>query len=134
MENEIRKYKDILAYLFFGICTTVVNFVVYYILARMMNFSTSFSTVTAWFFAVIFAFVTNKIWVFRSKSWKKKIVVEELSSFFVCRVATGVLDLVIMIVTVDILVWNDVVMKMVSNVLVILLNYIASKWIIFKRK
>lgn len=126
------QYKSMLIYLFFGICTTVTNLIVYYICARIMYFSTSISTLIAWFFAVAFAFFTNKIWVFESKSWKMSVVMQEILSFLVCRIITGILDLVIMLVTVEVLSWNDIIMKAGSNMLVILLNYVASKLIIFK--
>ena len=117
--------------MFFGVCTTAVNLFIYFLCARVMSFSTIFSTVVAWFSAVIFAFVTNKAWVFESKSWKWEIIGKELTSFFVCRIATGILDVVVMMVTVDILLMNDVIMKVFSNVLVILINYIVSKYIIW---
>lgn len=131
MKDMILKYKSILAYMFFGVCTTAVNLFIYFLCARVMSFSTIFSTVVAWFSAVIFAFVTNKAWVFESKSWKWEIIGKELTSFFVCRIATGILDVVVMMVTVDILLMNDVIMKVFSNVLVILINYIVSKYIIW---
>lgn len=134
MKDMILKYKSILAYMFFGVCTTAVNLIIYFLCARVMNFSTIFSTVVAWFIAVIFAFVTNKAWVFESKSWKREIIGKELTSFFACRIATGILDVVVMMVTVDILLMNDVIMKVFSNVLVILINYIASKLIIFRKR
>ena len=103
------RYKSILAYMFFGVCTTAVNLIIYFLCSRVMNFSTIFSTVVAWFIAVIFAFVTNKAWVFESKSWKREIIGKELTSFFACRIATGILDVVVMMVTVDILLMNDVI-------------------------
>lgn len=134
MKDMILKYKSIFAYMFFGVCTTAVNLIIYFLCARVMNFSTIFSTVVAWFIAVIFAFVTNKAWVFESKSWKREIIGKELTSFFACRIATGILDVVVMMVTVDILLMNDVIMKVFSNILVILINYIASKLIIFRKR
>ena len=94
---------------------------------------TVISTVIAWIVAVIFAYVTNKLWVFESKSCEKQVLAKEILAFFVCRILTGVLDIVIMAVFVDILHFNDMVTKIVSNVVVIILNYIASKFFIFKR-
>lgn len=130
----ILKYRSILAYLFFGVCTTLINIVVYYLCAYPGDMSTAFSTIIAWLSAVAFAFVTNKAWVFDSKSWEKSILIKEIISFLLCRVATGGMDLVIMMVCVDFLHWNDMVMKIISNVLVIVCNYIASKLVIFKKK
>ena len=133
MERLLIKYQFVLAYLFFGVCATILNIVIYYGCANIMNLSTAISTVVAWFFAVVFAFATNKSWVFRSKSWNKNTVVREFFSFLLCRIATGILDLLVMIVTVDYLFWSGLVMKMISNVMVIILNYVASKSIIFRK-
>ncbi len=134
LKKLLLKNRCVLAYLFFGVCTTVVNIVAYYICAHPLKFSTGVSTVIAWLLAVIFAFLTNKSWVFGSKSWEKKVLLRELISFFSCRLATGVLDLFIMLVTVDMLRWNDVAMKVISNLIVIVLNYVASKLIIFRKR
>ena len=87
----------------------------------------------AWIVAVSFAFVTNKLFVFDSKSFDKKVLLHEISSFFGCRVATGVLDIAIMYIAIDILNLNALFWKFVSNILVIIANYIASKLIIFKK-
>lgn len=133
MMELIKRYKGLAAYAFFGVCTTGVNLLAYFVCARLLGMSTAASTVVAWFLAVLFAFLTNKSWVFGSKSWTRGILMRELFSFYVCRLATGVLDLVIMLVTVDLWGWNDMLMKFVANMLVIILNYIASKFIIFKK-
>ena len=134
MKKLLRKYKDIIAYLFFGVLATIVNVIIFYICAHPLRLPTGPSTIIAWFLTVIFAFFTNKLWVFESKSWKKNVVVKEATSFFLCRIATGVMDLVIMLVTVDILGWNDLIMKILSNILVAILNYVASKLVIFKNE
>ena len=128
------QYKDIISYLFLGACTTLVNLIVYYACAHPFHLSTAVSTVAAWILSVLFAFITNKLWVFESKSWKRDVVIRESASFFLCRLATGIMDLVIMLITVDILGWNDLLMKIVSNVLVVIINYVASKLLIFRKK
>ncbi len=122
------------AYLLFGVCTTAVNTVSYYICARWFNFPTAAGTAAAWVLAVVFAFVTNKLFVFESRSWKREVLVKEVSSFFLCRAATGGLDIVIMYVGVDRMGLFDVGVKVLSNVVVIILNYVASKWMIFKKR
>ena len=127
------KYKEPILYLFFGGCTTLVNIVVYYLCSRI-NFGTAISTVIAWFVSVLFAYVTNRKYVFDSKVNAVVDILKESISFFSCRLATGALDLVIMIVFVDWLYINDMLMKILSNILVILLNYIASKLLIFKKR
>ena len=128
-----KKYKDILPYLFFGVCTTLVNVIVYWLLAHPANFKTMPSTVIAWLAAVLFAYLTNRQWVFHSNAVGLKPVLTEMFSFFLCRLATGIVDWACMLVFVDILGLHDVVIKFLANVLVIVLNYIASKRIIFKK-
>ena len=129
-----KKYESLISYAFFGVCTTIVNIVVYYIFSHILKFGTASSTVVAWFLAVLFALITNKIWVFKSKSWEKDILIKETISFFSCRLLTGLLDMVIMVVFVDMLHFNDIIIKVISNILVIVLNYVASKLIIFNHK
>jgi putative flippase GtrA len=126
------KYKDVIPYLFFGVCTTIVNVVVYWLAAHPLGFSVMLSTIFAWLFAVLFAYLTNRRWVFHSEASTVQEIVRELCSFFVCRLATGVVDWLCMLVFVNILSWNDVVVKSAANVLVIVLNYVASKLIIFR--
>lgn len=126
------KYKGIILYFFFGGCTTMINIITYYICARVFGLSTEISTIVAWLLSVLFAYLTNKQFVFESKSWNKKILLKEMFSFFTCRVLTGVLDLVIMMAGVIWLHLYDIGVKIFSNLLVIILNYIASKIIIFR--
>lgn len=125
------KENNILSYLFFGALTVGVNMLTYFICAHILNFSTVGSTIISWFIAATFAFVTNKIWVFKSKSWDKKVFLKEATSFYLCRILTGILDVAIMFIFVDLLFWNDIIVKLFSNAIVIILNYIASKFVIF---
>lgn len=129
-----KKYKELVLYLVFGAGTTVINIVVYYICAHPLKLNTVISTCVAWVVSVLFAYVTNKIWVFESKSTQMDVIVKEIVSFFSCRLLTGLLDVAWMFVFVDILSFNDMCMKIVSNVIVIVLNYVASKLLIFKKK
>lgn len=80
----------------------------------------------------MFAFVTNKLFVFESHTWKWRIFVKEVAFFFLCRITTGVLDIIIMFVGVDIYGVFDLGVKTLSNALVIILNYIASKLLVFR--
>ena len=125
------QYKMPILYMFFGGLTTLVNIVVYFICYDISKLSNVVSTVIAWILSVIFAFITNKLYVFESKSGS---LLYEISTFFTCRLGTGILDVGIMYFTVDILKWNALLMKIISNVIVIVLNYILSKVIIFKKK
>ncbi len=118
----------------FGVLTTVINLAAYYVLYNILSWSNLGSTALAWLVAVIFAFITNKIWVFDSRSMEWKVVLHELISFFACRLATGAFDMIVMYVAVDVMAWNEMVWKLLSNVIVIILNFIASKLVIFKNK
>lgn len=133
IKGLIIKYREILSYLFFGAATTVINVAVYFICYQMFSISNSVSTVIAWFISVAFAFVTNKLFVFKSHSKKFEKTVKEAMAFFGCRVGSGVLELGIMYLSVDILLFNGTVMKLVTNIIVIVLNFIFSKLFIFKK-
>lgn len=130
----IVKYKELISYGIFGVLTTVINIAVYTVCYNLLGISNVVSNVIAWILSVLFAYVTNKIWVFESKSTEWKVLIYEMCSFFGCRLATGLLDLAIMYVTVDKLALNSTLMKCVSNVIVIIANYIFSKLVIFKKK
>lgn len=134
MLTLFRKYKNIILYLFFGVCTTLVNILVYSVCAHQLLLSTMTSTCIAWILAVLFAYVTNRKWVFESQAYTLSAILKELWAFFACRLATGVFDFVIMYVGVDLLHFNDIILKAAANVMVIVLNYLASKFIIFCRK
>lgn len=133
IKELITSCREVLAYLFFGVCTTLVNIIVYYI-CRKLGTDTTAGTVTAWILSVLFAYVTNRRWVFESRADSAIGIVCEGLSFFSCRLATGILDLAVMVLFVDLLHQNDMLIKILSNVLVIILNYLASKLFIFQRE
>lgn len=128
----IKKHYDILAYLFFGVLTTVVNYLVYLPCYNWLQMSAAVSNAIAWVVAVAFAYVTNKPFVFKSHDWSAKTVVPELMKFVGSRVASGGLETAIIFVTVDLLQCNGNVMKLITSVLVVVLNYVASKLLVFK--
>lgn len=132
MKTLYEKFKDKIAYLFWGVCTTGVNVVVYWLLAHALCAETMQSTIIAWLAAVLFAYVTNRKWVFESNIHTLKEFIHELISFFFCRLATGVLDWMLMYVFVELLLYNDTLVKILSNIIVVVLNYIMSKIIVFK--
>ena len=129
----IRKYYDILAYLFFGVLTTAVNYIVYLPCYNLLHISAAASNVIAWVAAVAFAYLTNKPFVFKSHDWSAKTVVPELTKFVGSRVLSGALETAIIFVTVDLLCWNGNIMKLVTSVLVVVLNYVASKLLVFRK-
>ncbi len=129
----VRKHYDMLAYLFFGVLTTVVNYLIYLPCYNMLHLSAAVSNTIAWVFAVAFAYLTNKPFVFKSRDWSAKTVVPELSKFVGGRIASGAMETGIIFLTVDLLHWNGNIMKLATNVLVVIMNYIISKLIVFKK-
>ena len=128
------RYQDVIPYLFFGVCTTLVNMAAYWVAAYPLGLGVAASTVIAWVSAVLFAYVTNRRWVFHSEARTAPEILRETASFFSCRLATGLLDLGCMFLFADVLHWNDLLIKALDNVLVIVLNYAASKLLIFKKR
>ena len=128
------QYYDLITYLVFGVLTTLVNYIVYYPCLNLLQLSASVSNVIAWVFAVAFAFLTNKPFVFRSHDWSVETVIPELTKFVGCRVGSGVLETAILFVTVDWLHWNGNLWKIVTSVLVVVLNYVGSKLLVFRKK
>ena len=134
IRSLIEKYFDILSYLFFGVLTTAVNYLVYLPCYNLWGFSGTASNVIAWVFAVAFAYVTNKPFVFRSHDWAWKTVGPELSKFVGCRIGSGLIETGLIFLTVDLLGWNGNVMKLILSVVVVILNYVGSKLIVFRKK
>lgn len=138
MIDFLRKHKEIILYVIFGGLTTVVNWVTYSLFVSFCSITVS--NVFAWIFAVVFAYITNKIFVFEQKSWKPSIAFFEFTKFVSSRVLTGVIE----IVGVDILVYlglnqtvlgvRGMVAKVTVSIVVVILNYVFSKLIVFNKK
>lgn len=131
-ENHIswyNKYKEGILYLFFGGLTTLINIVSFYLL-RKISIELYVSNIIAWILSVLFAFITNKKYVFESKGNTLK----EMISFFICRIASLIFDLLFMYIMIQLLNTNELLSKILSNVLVVIINYILSKLFIFKAK
>lgn len=133
-KDLFEKYKDTIPYLIFGVLTTVVNIVVYWFLAHPLKASIMLSTIVAWLASVLFAYLTNRKWVFHSDAETFNDYVREIVAFFAARLGTGVIDWGMMLVFAQWLGMNDVIIKIIANVIVIVLNYIASKFWIFKKR
>ena len=130
----LKKYKEIINYLIFGVLTTIVNILTYELFTKIFNVDYIISTIIAWFVSVAFAYATNKIFVFESKTNTKIEIFKELMSFIGFRLLSGVMDIMFMYITVDIFDFNDSLMKISSNIVVVILNYLFSKLFIFKAK
>ena len=125
--------KNYIFYLFFGVCTTAINVFTYWIAAHSLHLGTMPSTVLAWIIAVAFAYITNRKWIFCSNTSNLRDILFEIFSFAACRLATGCIDWVCMLVLVDFMGLNDVLIKITANIVVIVLNYLGSKLVIFRK-
>lgn len=133
-KSLLQKNRDVLSYLIFGVLTTVVNYAVYLPVYNLLHLSAAVSNMLSWVVAVAFAYLTNKPFVFQSHDWSCKTVVPELTKFVSCRIASGAMETGILFLTVDLLHWNGNVWKLVTQVLVVVLNYVASKLLVFRKK
>lgn len=130
----IEKHWDIVSYLFFGVCTTIVNYLVYIPCYNLLGMSASVSNMVAWVVAVAFAYLTNKPFVFKSNDWSAATVVPELTKFVGCRIGSGVAETIVLFLAVDLLGWNGNIWKLVTQVMVTVMNYVASKLVVFRKK
>ncbi len=133
LRNFVQKHWDILSYIFFGGLTTVVNYLVYLPCYNWLHLSATVSNIIAWLVAVAFAFLTNKPFVFKSHDWSAGVVLPELAKFVSCRVGSGLLETGIMFVC-DLVSGNGNLWKLATSVLVVILNYIASKLLVFRKR
>lgn len=133
IKELLKKYRSELVYLVFGVLTTLVNYLVYIPCLHYLK-SASISNTIAWVFAVIFAYLTNKPFVFESHDWSLKVVAPEFVKFIGTRVASWLVETGILFLTVDTLHWNGLIWKLVTSVLVVILNYVGSKLLVFRKK
>lgn len=128
------RYKELILYFIFGAGTTLINIIVYWAMRNLLKLPVVPADVIAWILSVIFAFVTNKLWVFESRSGNLKVILKEAAEFFAARLFSLGVDVAFLYLTVDRLHLPDMLMKIIANVIVIILNYVLSKWIIFRKK
>lgn len=133
LKSLFLKYREFILYVFFGGLTTLVNWAGYWLLADVFHVPYLWATAIAQILSILFAYVTNRIWVFESKAKGFSAVFWEMVRFFGCRAASFVLDLLCMRIGVGGLHINDMVMKLLSNVIVVIVNYVFSKLIVFRK-
>lgn len=133
--NIYKKNKEVINYLIFGILTTLINLLTYFILTSIWLdafkvIELQSANIISWITAVIFAYFTNRKYVFDSKNNNK---IKEIFSFFIARLTTLVVDMIIMYLGVNILFLNDKFVKIISQIIVIVANYVLSKLFVFKK-
>ncbi|KRL95824.1 GtrA family protein [Levilactobacillus hammesii] len=127
------KYKSVIAYLFFGGLTTLVNLVVFFVTASLWHWNYQIGTAVAWFVSVLFAYLTNRVWVFHSHFTTFGALWREIITFFSVRAATLIMDEGIMWIGVSLLSQNEMLTKLVDQVIVVVANYFFSKWFVFRK-
>lgn len=153
MKELWNKYKEIITYVIFGVLTTLVSWGSYTVFVNLLSMKVFVGNLLSWICAIVFAYVTNKLWVFESKSWKPSVIGKEIVTFVASRGITGVIEIVVvpllaktgfdnifynilekMNITLGILFTDGIYSKIVLAVVVVILNYFFSKFLIFKKK
>ena len=129
ISDWIKLDRELVLYVVFGALTFFVNLISYFFFANLLGINYLISNGIAWFLSVLFAYVTNRTWVFESRSPN---ILKEMSLFFGGRIFSGVVDMFLMYAFIDLLVFDSTISKIVVQVIVIVLNYIFSKLIVFK--
>ncbi len=133
LKKKFVNYESV-SYFIFGVLTTLVDWISYRVMTRLWGIDYKTATAGSWAAAVLFAFVTNKLFVFKSRSLKPKKVWSEFAPFVACRVATGLFTLAAMVVMVDGMgIRQDFICKVVVSGISLVLNYILSKWVVFRK-
>ena len=135
MKNKVcelvRKYNEVIKYLIIGVLTTVVSFVTYWLFSRGLNINYKVSTILSWIVTVTFAFLANKIIVFRSKTSGKKDLLLEIINFFKYRILSLLVDFLMMVVFVEVVNINDLIAKIIVQFVIVVINYVFSKFFVF---
>jgi putative flippase GtrA len=137
-ENIVDKIKLILfkegtKYIIFGVLTTVINIISYFIL-NSIGIKYIISNTIAFILSVLFAFITNKIYVFDSKIWETKILIKECITFLFSRLASFFIDMILLMILIEMMNTNEFIAKCIVNIVVIIVNYLLSKFIVFNNQ
>ena len=127
------RFRELFWYGVFGVLTTIINMAAFWLFSDMLSVHYMVANVIAWVIAVAFAYVTNKLWVFESKSWARSVWIPECIGFVSARLATGLLDMGLMYLMISIIGVPKMWAKLVSNVVVIIGNYVLSKLVVFRK-
>lgn len=125
---------EMILYIIFGVLTTVINIAVFQITNGPLHWPWQAANILAWILAVLFAFITNKLYVFKSKSFQAAVLWKEFVEFIGARLLSLGVDYACLWLLIDICHWNGLWAKIVDNVLVIIINYALSKLVIFRKK
>lgn len=130
----LQKHREAISYVFWGVMTTLVNYAAYFLLRSILHVPLVSTNTTAWAVSVLFAYFVNKLFVFESKSWAWRVAVRELWQMTASRLFSLGLETGILWLFVEELRCSEVIVKLCANVLVVVVNYVLSKFIIFRKK
>ncbi len=135
MKEIIKRNREIISYLIIGVLTTIVSLISYYLLTITIlspnnPLELTIANIISWIISVLFAYITNRKYVFQSKD---KNILKEASKFTLSRVTTLIIDILLMFIFVSILHFNDKIIKLLVQIIIIILNYIFSKLLVFKK-
>ena len=130
----LHQYRELVSYVFWGAMTTAVNYAAYLLLTEGLQVYYLTGNIIAWAVSVLFAYFVNKLFVFRSKTWAWRVALRELWQMVAARLFTLGLETAILWFFVDMLLCPHAVVKLLANVLVVVVNYILSKFVIFKKE
>jgi len=133
LKKLFESHNTLIRYFIFGVLTTIINVLVFFILFHFIGLSNVISNVIAWIVAVNFAFITNRLFVFGKNDNSLYQTSKQFFLFIISRVYSGILDIAFMLLTVDILNFNEIIMKIGSNIIVVIINYFLSKNYIFTK-
>ncbi|BAP86293.1 membrane protein [Paucilactobacillus hokkaidonensis JCM 18461] len=125
-------YASVINYLFFGGLTTLINIGVFTMFNQFTSLNYQLANIIAWFLSVLFAYITNKLWVFSSKTNTRTALAREIASFFLFRGLSLLLDILIMWIGISLLNYNPLIVKIIDNIIIVAANYVFSKLFIFK--
>ena len=134
LRTLLQKHREIVSYIFWGVMTTAVNYAAYFLLRNVFLVPLVAGNAAAWAVSVLFAYFVNKLFVFRSKDWAWRVALRELWQMVASRLFSLGLETGILWLFVEKLLLNEFLVKLAANVLVVIVNYVLSKFIIFNKK
>ncbi len=133
LKDIFKKYREIISYVIFGALTTFVDFATYVFLTRVFSLNEDLANIISQVVAIIFAFIVNKLFVFEDKENNLKTVIYQFLKFSSLRLITLSLNSLIFFVMTEFTTINDIITKALVSIIVIILNYIFSKLLVFKK-
>ena len=127
------KKNEIILYIIFGILTTLINIISYALFTRVIMLDTYISNIIAWILSVLFAYLTNRKYVFKIDNNNTSKKIKELFSFYGLRIVSLIIDMFIMYILINLINIDDLISKIITNIFVIVVNYLFSKYLIFNK-